>query len=202
MNNNQWLILIGICIDIDIDIDIAIKKKNLIPLRSVWSMTRQGICSTIGPTPTGLGSTNTCTALSTNTNTNTNTNTMWTHQRREFQQRISESQEVHGKMRTQLHLVDKEVFVQIHFKLQIYVFCLYHSKVVFLILIVKRSWRWTVWSTSLASLRKLSRVRWRFKSFIWKWIVIKTNPKNPNLIVPLSQSFFFCYSVTLRVPQS
>ena len=28
---------------------------------------------------------------------------------REFQQRISESQEVHGKMRTQLHLVDKEV---------------------------------------------------------------------------------------------
>ena len=88
-------------------------------------MTRQGICSTIGPTPTGLGSTNTCTALS--TNTNTNTNTMWTHQRREFQQRISESQEVHGKMRTQLHLVDKEVFVQIHFKLQIYVFCLDHS---------------------------------------------------------------------------
>ena len=29
---------------------------------------------------------------------------------REFQQRISESQEVHGKMRTQLHLVDKEVW--------------------------------------------------------------------------------------------
>ena len=28
---------------------------------------------------------------------------------REFQQRISESQEIHGKMRTQLHLVDKEV---------------------------------------------------------------------------------------------
>ena len=54
--------------------------------------------------------------------TDIDTNTMWTHERREFQQRISESQEVHGKMRTQLHLVDKEVFVQIHFKLQIYVF--------------------------------------------------------------------------------
>ena len=96
---------------------------------------------------------------------------------REFQQRISESQEVHGKMRTQLHLVDKEVFAQ---KLNPPIkgsngHCLHN---VILIMVVKRYQRWTASSTSLASLRKLSRVHSRLSPFILELLIGKMISNN------------------------
>ena len=84
-------------------------------------MMQQGTCSTTGRTPTGQ---NTYLTLVWSkkwdwTWKNLNPGSWWwsgwrneleKSKSREFQQRISESQEVHGKMRTQLHLVDKEVW--------------------------------------------------------------------------------------------